>query len=103
MCKLLFTCFLFSINIIKLLYSLYNTLNNETYISIDKFTNFIVNDVLNCEYSSKFSVKKNDITTINGIINSSLNNIKYTKDEMLAILTKYTNVNKDTIFLLYTY
>ena len=92
-------------NKLKLLYGLYYTLNNETYISINTFTNFIVNDVLNSEYKDSFTDKnKNDITTINGIVNSSLNNIKFTKDEMLAILTKLSpNVSKDTISLLYLY
>lgn len=90
---------------LRLLYGLYNTLNNETYISINTFTNFIVNDVLNSEYKDSFTNKnKNDITTVNGIVNSSINNIQFTKDEMLAILTKLSpNVNKDTISLLYLY
>ena len=92
-------------NKLRLLYGLYDTLHNETYISVYSFTNFIVNDVLNSEYSSYFSDKdKDDIITINGIINSSLNNIKYTKDEMIAILSKLSpNINKDTVYLLYMY
>ena len=90
---------------VKLLYSLYDTLNNETYISISTFTNFIVNDVLNSEYKESFTDKdKNDIITVNGIVNSSLNDIEFTKDEMLAILTKLSpNVDKKTISLLYMY
>lgn len=90
---------------IKLLYSLYYILNNETTISINNFTNFIVNDVLNSEYKDSFTKKnKNDITIINGIVNSSLNNIKFTKDEMFAILLQLSpNVSRDTISLLYTY
>ena len=90
---------------LKLLYALYDTLNNNTYISIKNLTKFIVDDVLNSEYSKEFSDKnKNDITTVNGIVNSSINNTKFTKDEMLAILSKLSpNVNKDTISLLYMY
>ena len=92
-------------NKVKLLYGLYYTLNNETYISINTFTNFIVNDVLNSEYKDSFTEKnRNDITTINGIVNSSIGNIRFTKDEMLVILTKLSpNVSKDTISLLYLY
>lgn len=92
-------------NKLKLLYGLYYTLNNETYISIHTFTNFIVNDVLNSEYQDSFTNKdKNDITIVNGIVNSSINDTQFTKDEMLAILTKLSsNVDKNTISLLYMY
>lgn len=90
---------------VKLLYSIYYNSNNSTYIDIKTLTNFIVNDVLNSEYSSSFSDKdKNDIKTINGIVNSSIDNIKYTKDEMIAILSKLSpDISKDTMSLLYMY
>ena len=92
-------------NKLKLLYGLYYSLNNDININIYTFNNFIVNDVLNSEYSNEFSNKdKSDIITINGIINSSINNIKYTKDEMIAILRKLSpNIDNKTIELLYIY
>ena len=90
---------------LKLLYALYDTLNNNTFISIKTLTNFIVDDVLNSEYSKEFSDKnRNDITTVNGIVNSSINNIKFNNDEMIAILRKLSpNIDKDTVSLLYMY
>ena len=90
---------------IKLLYGLYDTKNSNNKLTINELTNFIVDDVLNSEYSSSFNSKqRNDIITINGIINSSLNGTKYNKDEMLAILSRLSdNIESNTIDLLYLY
>ena len=90
---------------VKLLYGLYDTKNSNTELTINELTNFIVDDVLNSKYSDSFNKKdKNDIITINGIINSSLNSTKYNKDEMLAILSRLNdNIKSDTIDLLYLY
>lgn len=90
---------------LKLLYGLYDTYNNEPYISIYEFTNFIVDDVLNSEYASSFSEKnKSNISIVNGIVNSSINNIKYTNDEMISILSRLTpNIDNNTLTLLYMY
>ena len=90
---------------VKLLYSVYYSTFNELYMDIKTLTNFIVDDVLNSEYSNSFSDKdKNDIKTINGIVNSSIDDIKYTKDEMIAILSKLSpDISSNTLSLLYMY
>jgi len=90
---------------VKLLYGLYDTKNSNIEMTVKELTNFIVDDVLNSKYSSSFNSKqRNDIITINEIINSSLNGTKYNKDEMLTILSRLSdNIESNTIDLLYLY
>lgn len=86
---------------IKLIYGLYD--KNQT-ITIEQFTNFIVNDVLNSEYKNKFKEEeKNKIIIINSIVNNSIKDTKYNKDEMITILSQLSDIDKNTIELLYIY
>lgn len=93
---------------LDLLYGLYSSkyINTNQTISLKELVNFILNDVVtNPEYSSNFDSKtKSELNTINGIMNASLNNTKYTKNEIFAILNNLTdNLDKDQIDLLYVY
>lgn len=95
-------------NDLDLLYGLYSSkyVNTNQTISLKELVNFILNDVVtNPEYSSNFDSKtKSDLATINGIINASLNNTKYTKNEIFAILSNLAdNLDKDQVDLLYVY
>lgn len=93
---------------LNLLYGLYTssyTNKNQT-ISLKEFVNFILSDVVtNPEYSNSFDNKtKSDLNTINGIMNASLNNVKYTRNEIFAILSNLAdNLDKDQVDLLYVY
>ena len=95
-------------NSLDLLYGLYYSKyvdTNQT-ISLKHFVEFILNDVMNnSEYSSNFdNDSKSKLTTINGVMNATLNNTKYTKEELFAILSEFTNdLDKNTIDLLYVY
>lgn len=93
---------------LDLLYGLYSSkyVNTNQKISLKKLVNFILNDVVtNPEYSGDFNEKtKVDLNTINGIMNASLNNTKYTKNEIFAILSNLSdNVDKNQVDLLYVY
>lgn len=93
---------------IDLLYGLYTSkyININQSISLKELINFILEDVMkNTEFSSNFDEKeKSELETVNSIMNASLNNIKYSKDEMFVILSKLTNaLDKETIELLYMY
>ena len=95
-------------NDVKLLYGLYNStyINTNQKISLNKLVEFILNDVMNnSEYSSKFDKEaKLELKTINNIMNASLKNTKYTKNEIFIILSKLAdNVDKDQVDLLYMY
>ena len=89
----------------KLIYGIYNLKRGFNHVSIYKLVNFILDDVLNSEYSNKFStndIKK--IKTINTIMNSSINNIKYTSDELFLILSELSDeLDSNTVELLYIY
>ena len=92
----------------KLLYGLYTSkyINTNPSISLKEFVNFLLNDVVtNSEYASNFDEEQiSKLNTVNGIMNNSLNNTKYTSDEIFAIASKLTdNVEKNTIEVLYTY
>lgn len=93
---------------LKLLYGLYTSkyVNTNQKISLKEFVSFLENDVTkNAEYSSNFDDNsRKQITTINGIINSSINGTKYTKEEIFAILTTLTNeLDKNIVDILYMY
>lgn len=95
-------------NDLNLLYGLYNSkyVNSNQTMSLKDFIAFLINDVMkNPEYSNKFEKNTSSkLTTINGIINSSINNTKYTKDEIFAILSNLSdNIDKNTVDLLYVY
>lgn len=95
-------------NDLDLLYGLYSSkyVNPNQTISLKELVKFILNDVVtNPEYSSNFdSETKSNLDTINGIMDASLNNTKYTKNEIFAILSKLAdNVDKDQVDLLYVY
>lgn len=93
---------------LNLLYSLYisKNINTNQTMSLKDFVSFLANDVIqNKDYANNFDKdSKEKINTINGIINASINNTKYSKDEIFAILSKLTNtLDKDTVDLLYIY
>lgn len=93
---------------LDLLYGLYNAtyINPNQTISLKEFVDFILKDVVtNPEYSSNFDDEtKSKLNTIDGIMKASLNNVKYTRNEIFAILTKLAdNLDKDQVDLLYVY
>lgn len=93
---------------LDLIYGLYSSkyVNTNQTISLKEFVDFILNEVVtNPEYSSNFDSKtKSELNTINGIMNASLNNTKYTKNEIFAILSNLAdNLDKDQVDLLYVY
>lgn len=93
---------------LNLLYGLYNSkyINPNQTISIKNFVEFLINDVMkNPDYSNNFnSDTSSKLNTVNGIMKASLNNTKYTKDEIFAILSKLSDeLDKDTVDLLYMY
>lgn len=92
----------------KLLYSLYDIkINNKSInISLNDFVNFLINDVItNSEYSSKFDDSKvNKLNVIKGIMRESINNTKYSKEEILAIMSNLSgDVDGSLVDLLYIY
>ena len=95
-------------NNIALLYGLYTstyTYPNQT-ISLKTFVEFMLNDVLNNNtYSKSIDEKsKSSLKTVHNIMISSLNNTKYTKEEMYSTLHSFTDkLDKNTIELLYMY
>lgn len=95
-------------NDLNLLYGLYTSkyVNTNQTISLKEFVSFLVNDVTkNPDYSGNFGEDMvSKLNTINGIINASLNNTKYTKDEIFAILSKLSDsLDKNAVDLLYIY
>ena len=93
---------------LKLLYGLYSSkyINTNPSLSLKEFVSFLIDDVMkNPDFSNNFDYDTSSkINTINGIINSTLNNTKYSKDEMFAILTSLGGgLDKNTIDLLYVY
>ena len=90
---------------LKLLYGLYTSKSNIS-LSLKEFINFLLNDVItNKEYASNFDKEQiSKLNTVNGIMNNTLNNVKYTSDEIFAIISNLTdNVEKNTVEILYTY
>lgn len=93
---------------LELLYGLYTSkyINTNQTISLKKLVTFIQNDVMkNNEYSSNFDEQsKIKISTINEIMNATVNKTKYSKEEIFTILTKLTdNLDKDMVDLAYIY
>lgn len=93
---------------LDLLYGLYSSIyiNPDQEISLKELVNFILKDVMtNPDYSSNFDDKmKSELNTINDIMNASLNNTKYNKNEIYNILSNLTeNLDKNQIDLLYIY
>ncbi len=91
-----------------LLYSYYemNSLKKEITVSYYDFINFLITDVLsNQEYQAMIDNEaKQKLQTLYQIMNQSLNNKAYTKDELLKQLTNLTNdIDSDMIDLLYIY
>ena len=93
---------------LSLLYGLYDSkyINPNQTISLKDLVSFILNDVVtNSEYSNNIDVEmKSKLNTINGIMNASLNNTKYTRNEIFAILSNLTDkLDKSQVDLLYVY
>ncbi len=92
----------------NLLYGLYASkyVNTNPTVSLNEFVDFLLNDVVtNEEYASNFDEQKIlKLNTVRGIMNNSLNNTRYTSDEIFAIMSNLTNdIEKNTVELLYTY
>lgn len=95
-------------NTMSLLFSLYNSkyIKSNQDISLYNYVQFIVKDVMNNkDYSAKFDdAKKEKLTTINDIMNKSLNSIKYTSTEACTSLdTLSDNLDKNLVDLIYMY
>ncbi len=95
-------------NTMSLLFSLYNSkyIKSSQDISLYNYVQFIVKDVMNNkDYSAKFDdAKKEKITTINDIMNKSLNSITYTSTEAFTSLdTLSDNLDKNLVDLIYMY
>ncbi len=95
-------------NTMSLLFSLYNSkyIKNSQEISLYNYVQFTIKDVMNSkDYSAKFdSEKREKLTTINDIMNKSLNNEKYTSKEAFTSLDILSdNVDKNLVDLVYMY
>ena len=93
---------------LDLIYGLYvsKNINPNQKISLNTLVNFIVNDVINnSDYSENFDNNSRlRLNTIQSIINSSTLGTKYTKDEMIAILSNLSSdLDKNKVELLYLY
>ena len=93
---------------LELLYGLYDSLyiDKSQKISLNKFIEFITNDVMtNTKYTANFDSKnKKRLNTIKAIMKNSLNNTQYTSDELFAIINNLSNdIEKDMLELLYIY
>ncbi len=89
-----------------LIYSLYDAQDKELTISYQNFIDLLVNDVLNNDkYKNNFDdYSKARLMVINKIIEDSLNNKKYTSDEIYNLLCQLSsNLDKDLINLVYIY
>ncbi len=92
----------------NLLYGLYNSkyINKNPNISLKEFINFLLKDVVtNKEYSRNFDEEQiSKLNTVNSIMNATINNTKYTADEIFAIISNLSDdVEKNTVEMLYTY
>ena len=93
---------------LNLLYGLYSSkyVSNNFNLSLKEFIDFLLNDVVtNEEYSKNFEVEQiSRLNTVNGIMNSTINNIEFTSDEIFGILSGLSNnIEKNTIEILYIY
>ena len=92
----------------SLLFSLYNSkyIKSNEKISLKNYVDFIVKDVMNNkDYSENFDTKKREkLTTINKIMNNSLNETKYTSAEAFALLNILSDdLDKSLVELVYMY
>ena len=95
-------------NTISLLFSLYNSkyIKDSQETSLYNYVQFIVKNVMNNkDYSAKFDdTKREKLTTINDIMNKSLNNEKYTSKEAFTSLDILSdNLDKNLVDLVYMY
>ncbi len=93
---------------ISLLYSLYDLNYNGTNITVSykEFIDFLVNNVISNEKYKNYldATKIEKINTVNKIINSTINNIKYNEKEMYDIFHVLADdVDQDLVELLYIY
>jgi hypothetical protein len=91
---------------LDLIYGLYISKNQDTTISLNNLVDFLVDDVMNSsDYSSSFDAnQKTKLTTVRSIIKASINETKYTKDEMIGILSNLSDELEDnTLELVYLY
>ncbi len=93
---------------IDLIYGLYinENINKNPTMSLRTMVDFLVNDVMNNkDYANNFDTNsKLKLENVQSIINAGLNETKYTKDEMIAILSNLSDSLEDnTIELLYLY
>lgn len=93
---------------VSLLYSLYEikVLNKEVTISINNFTNFLLNRVVtNSKYSSSFDQNTiNKLNIIRNIIDSSINHTAYSSDDVYNNLNVLSgNLDKNLVELIYIY
>ena len=81
-------------------------INKNPTMSLRTMVDFLVNDVMNNkDYANNFDANsKLKLENVQSIINAGLNETKYTKDEMIAILSNLSDSLEDnTIELLYLY
>ena len=93
---------------LKLLYGLYTIkyVNTNPTLSLKEMVTFLLDDVMNNpDFSSNFDKDATStLKTINGIMNNTISNTKYTKNEMFAILSDLAGgLDKNTVDLLYLY
>ena len=92
----------------QLLYGLYSTkhINTNRTISLNEFIGFLLSDVVtNNDYSANFNDEKIlKLNTVNGIMKASISGTKYTVNEIMSIISVFTNnVDKNMVELLYMY
>ncbi len=93
---------------LSLLFSLYNSkyVKTNQEISLYNYADFIIKDVMNNkEYASNFNTtKKEKLTTINTLMNNSLQKTKYSQQEAFNTLTVLSNnLDKSLLDLVYMY
>ena len=95
-------------NTMSLLFSLYNSkyIKDSQETSLYNYVQYTIKNVMNNkDYSAKFDdTKREKLTTINDIMNKSLNNEKYTSTETFASLDILSdNLDKNLVDLVYMY
>ena len=91
---------------VDLLYSLYDLKEDSISISLYDFTKFIKEDIMNHpSYKNNFSEEtKKQLTTIYGIMESSLNHVSYTSLELTNIINNLSNhIDNNMIELIFMY
>lgn len=95
-------------NSLSILYSLYSStyIDSNFNISLKEFTEFILNDVINNEtYGSNFDNQSiENLKTINGIMNATINNTQYTASQITAIISNLADgLDQNLVELVYLY